>query len=214
MLGDEALKGGLVRGLDHLRPDALGGPVLHAGDRRLADRAAARAELLLGVLVLLPAAHVGLVGLDGPGHRQVLAFEESLADALHHEPGGRLPDAQVAVELHARRALDAGGHLVERDRPLLEPEGRRLHDRALAHREVLTAVLAAVRHRLAALDDGVAQGAAVRAESLAVGPALRLEPAFGRRVVGEHAEEFREGDAVSFAPSWAAHRSSLVGFRG
>ena len=83
---------------------------------------------LAGVLVLFLAADVGLIGLYGARERLVGTFQEALADALHQEPGRGLADADLAIELHARRALDASGHHVERDGPLLETELAGLHD--------------------------------------------------------------------------------------
>ena len=107
------------------------GAVLGAGDCGLAYGAAPGVQLLRFMLVPLLPAHEGLVYLDRAGHREAGAINEPLPDALHQVPCGRLADTEVAVNLHARRALDAGRHQIDRDYPFLEPQLARLHDSPL-----------------------------------------------------------------------------------
>ena len=65
------------------------------------------------------AADVVLIDLDRP-FELIIVGVPSLADAMEHMPSGLLGDAQVAVELHRRNALDVCADLVERYRPLRE----------------------------------------------------------------------------------------------
>ena len=96
---DESMQGPPVSGLYYAGADALGGAVPDAGDNGLADVAPAGAELLPRVLVLLQAAHVGLVYLDGAGEWRGIAdaHRPCLAEAMEHEPSGGLLHADGAV---------------------------------------------------------------------------------------------------------------------
>ena len=84
-----------------------------------------------------------------PAARRTDAGAEDVADALHHAPSRRLAHVQVLVQLHAARSLQVRCHHVDCGHPLLTPQLAGLHYRALAHREILAAVLAPIRHRLA-----------------------------------------------------------------
>ena len=70
--------------------------ILDAHDGGLADRPAACALALAGVLVLLVAAAERRVGLDRAGERRVLELPR-LADAVRQAPRRPLCDVRVAV---------------------------------------------------------------------------------------------------------------------
>ena len=73
------------------------------------------------------AAHVGLVDFHRSG--ELLALVRALppfADAVQHEPGGRLADADVAVKLHAGDALEACDLEIDGDGPLAQRHPRAL----------------------------------------------------------------------------------------
>ena len=93
-------------------------------------------------------------------------------------------DFEVAVQLHAGYALEAGVHQVHGKYPLAELEAAGLHHRAGADAEILPAVGAAIRHRLAA-GNGVGAGAPTVAAIAAGGPAHVLKPLAGAGLVGE-----------------------------
>ena len=61
-------------------------------------------------------------------------------------PGRLLRDAQLAAQLHAGDALDAGGQQVDGQRPGAVAELGVGHDRVGAHGEALAAAAAAVGH--------------------------------------------------------------------
>ena len=95
---DEALKRRRI-GLHHdPGPDLAGLAVADPRDGDLADGAAARPKLLVGVLVLLKPADVGLVGFDS-----LVAFQwrqvaggAGLAYAVRHEPRRLVADSEGA----------------------------------------------------------------------------------------------------------------------
>ena len=89
---------------------------------------------------------------------------------------------QIAVQLQAGHALEAGIHQVDGDRPYLQTQVGAVHQGVVPHREVLAAVPASVRLRLArgALLD--VQGAALRAADT-IGPTYLDEPRLGRGIV-------------------------------
>ena len=65
IIADEALKRFGVRSLNHSGTHTVGIAVLGANNDRLADRAPASLQFLVGVLVVLLSANEGLVHLDG-----------------------------------------------------------------------------------------------------------------------------------------------------
>jgi len=148
---DEGLKRQERGVVDHARAHLVGPPILHAGDDALAIVVAIpRGLALLRVHVLELAADKGLVGLSSAEERRPLPFL-CLADAVRQIPGRFLIDAEIAVQLHRRNALEARRHQIDRDGPGLVAERRALHDRPALEREhaPLRAVAAAVRHRRA-----------------------------------------------------------------
>src|ERR1019366_8936366 len=79
----------------------------HAENGGFATRATAQVHLLIGVLIRLLAAKVGLIGFHDPGQRPHVhaALATSLTDALQHEPCGLLSDAEFLGNLHRGNAL-------------------------------------------------------------------------------------------------------------
>ena len=206
VLADKALQGRLVGCRDRPGGYAIGCTILRTDHGGLADRAAPR-ELRPFRLrhVLAASADVCLIDLDRPGKQHPLALVEAFADALEQKPCRRLSNPDLAIELHAGRALEPGGHHVERDDPLLQPEFAGLHDRALANGEVTPAVPAPIRHGLAAGDSNRIGRAAVRAEP-AFRPPLFLEPPLRRRVVGKHLEQFDDCQSFPVRLAWTPFR--------
>jgi len=103
------------------------------------------------MLVPFDATHVGFDYFDGSGEGGGYV-SEGLADAVEHEPGGCLPDAEVAVESHRGDTFE--GCEFEVDGPCPQFEGKLgvFHGGAGFEREVLEAGAAAVGHGLAGLD--------------------------------------------------------------
>ena len=102
-------------------------------------------QLAALVLVAFLAADIGLVHLHR-AREQALLRLPAPADAMRQMPGRLLRDAQVAVQLHARDALQRGGQQVDRDGPHLVAQLAVRHHAAGAHREALVAAAAAVGH--------------------------------------------------------------------
>ena len=172
--------------------------ILHAGDGDLVRHRAAAGEELVPLVahVLELAADERLVGFDRPEERGGAVGSPHLAEPVRQVPGGFLSDAEVAVELHARHALEVCRQQVHRDDPDLEPELARLHHGAGANAEPAPAVPAAERHRLvsaAGLDSR--RPAPVAGD--AVGPAPFDEEALGRGVVRPQLEHLGQCDAGS-----------------
>ena len=116
---DEARQCRTVYPLDHRRPHAASGPVLDTRHGHLVHSPTARELLpLRGVHVLGPAAHERLIGFDRTSERAMERCCPCLTDAVQHEPGRLLRDLEVAVELHARHALETGEAEVDGDDPL------------------------------------------------------------------------------------------------
>ncbi len=141
MVLDESLQRLRVGRLDDCRCDLIRLAVLRAHDRRLADRPAARVRQFLALRVahVLPlAAHVGFVHLDRP-REQLAVLGQCGTQSLSQKPGGLLGDSQVAVELHARHALEAGHDQERGDNPVLIADLGAFHDRARLGAESLRA---------------------------------------------------------------------------
>ena len=196
-----------------LGADLVRVPVLHADDRRLTDRAPARARqfLPLGVAHVLPlAAHVGLVDL----HRAVKGlfvaiFAPRLADAMQHEPRRALRDANIPMQLHAGDGLEGRDAQVDRDGPLAQRDVRPRHRRAGADGEVGAAALAPVGHRLGVRDFLRLGAAALRAVAT-IFPNDRLEPLCGGFLGREHVHQLHDGHPLAMALSrcFTGHFSS------
>ena len=181
----EALEGRLVGRLDHLGLDLVRRAVLHADDRELAVGGAylLHAPLLSRVHIRGLTAYVVLIDLDRPAEL-VLAVVPRLADAVEHVPRGLLRDAQVAVELHGRHALEVRADLVERYSPLAERQVGALHNRIGLDAEIASAVAAEEGHRLPALALVNRVAVAPRATDT-VRPPLFDEPRLGGRLIAE-----------------------------
>ena len=195
MLSHEPAQRLAVGAGDGLGPNLPRLPILHADDGSLVRDAAPCARPLALVLVLLFAADVRLVYLDRAGERTALVFP-CLPEPVRQMPRALLSDAEIAVELHARHTLQAGSEQVGRERPCLVAKVRAFHDGTRLDAEALAAVAAAVGHGLVLRAGLNAQGATGWAAD-AVGPALIREERFGGRIIGEHADEVREGDALA-----------------
>ena len=156
---------------------------------------------------------VGLVKLHRAVKRLVVFLAgPCLAHAHHHEPGRFLADAKVAVQLHPRNGLLVRDAEVDTNCPLTHPEVGSLHGRdPVLHAEIGPAILAVVRHQLAALDNAGTFASALAADALAVRPDAVLEPLGCDLVRGEHIHHFNEGHAFAVESSggWLRH----CGFR-
>ena len=86
---DEALQAILVRVLDDLSLDLVGGAVLGPDDRRFPNPSTPNVELLIGVLVLLFATDIGFVHFDGAGESRQAVFPicEVLSNPVGQVPG-------------------------------------------------------------------------------------------------------------------------------
>ena len=188
VVGHEAVQGQLVRPLDHFCRHTIRGAVLGAHHGSLAGRAATRERGPFRVAhVLALPAEVRLVNLDRSGilGPAVTAVLPRLADAMEHEPSGRLAHPDIAVQLHAADRLETRDFEVDGDRPLAERDTRVRERGPGADAEVAPAVRAPVGHRLAGLSCRGVRRAALPAAP-ARRPDLRLEPLGGRRLVREH----------------------------
>ena len=182
-----------------------GSPVADADHRGLATRAAPDVQPLAGVLVAFLAADERLVDLDRAGE-DALVILERLVDAVAQVPGGLLRDPEVAPELHAGDALDAGRHQVDGERPLAEPEIRGLHDGSGLDREILPARPAPEWLRLARRARLHVVGIAARAPD-AVRPADRDDPLLSGLIGRKHGRQIHQAEALSEALSRSArHR--------
>ena len=200
--------------MNDLRGHALGSAVLRSDHRRLADGSTARVgQGLPSGVAHVPAttAEVCFVDFNGTGEPHPI-LRQGRPEPLREEPRGFLRDTQVAVELHARHALEASHDLEDGDDPVLIADLRAFHDRAGLDAELLAACLltAAERHRLVLAPRLHVDGAAVVA-AYAVRPPLLDEPPLRRRVVGEHPHDLFEGNAFAERFAWGllSHAPSL-----
>ena len=193
---------------DDGRAHAIRGAILDADHCRLADWPTALAEPLVGVLVLLQAAHVRLIDFDWP-LEEPRRIRPRFADAMGQMPRALLGNVEIAMQFHGRRTLDAGRQDVDRDRPRLRAQVGALHHRPGLHREEAAARPAAVRLRGVCrllLDVGAF---AVRA-GWPVRPADFRHPCFGCRIVGEHPRQFDQGQPVPICFAWGLLLSHLI----
>ena len=111
MLPDNFVDGLIHRVFDHCAVKRQRLAALGSEDRRLADSSATRTGQFLALRVAhVPAvaAHIGLVDFHRTGELHALDRAiPAFADAVQHELGIRLADADVAVKLHAGDALEA-----------------------------------------------------------------------------------------------------------
>ena len=121
----------------------------HTKDRRLADRAATGLELLGLMLVgLFPTDDKGFIDFDDA--LQFFKFRAArLAQAVKHKPSRLLRDPDFFGELHGRNALASRHKQVHRVNPFVQRNVRALENRSDANREVLLALIAAIKSALA-----------------------------------------------------------------
>lgn len=202
MSHDKTVQVDPVGPVHRLGGDAIGVAVLRSDDGGLADRAAAGAKLLRVVLVLLLAAHVGFVHLDGTGEgvrRARLRFC-GLAQAMEHEPRGLLRDLQVAVEFHAGYALEVRRVEVDAGGPDAQLQLAAFHDTAGADAELrlparLAAVLASMRLRRMRGSNDI--GTVASRAANAFWPAHLPQPLTGILFGTEHVGNLGEREAVA-----------------
>ena len=198
--GNEAVQGPLVGRLDNGGTHPVGGAVARAGDNRLADRPAALEGLALAPgHVLAQTAHINLVDLDRTRHAGGCPGP-GLAQPLGQEVRRFLGDAEVAVQLHARYALERRRPEIDRDGPFLQTDPGTVHHRPAAHAEIAPAPAAPIGQRPARRNRAqLSRAAAQRAMGRLAGraPTPFLEPALRRRIVRKHLEQLNEGDALA-----------------
>ena len=176
--------------------DVVGSPILRANHGRLANRTTSRVgqRRALGVAhVPSLAAEVRLVHFDRPGvpAAAAVAADPRLADAVQHEPCGRLRDTQIAVQLHARHALEARQAEIDGDGPLAQRDVRSRDGRSSSDAEVTPAIGAPVRHGLAVWDFHGLPAPALPAAA-ATTPENGFEPLGSRFLGGKHIHEIDE----------------------
>src|SRR5260370_6063694 len=147
---DCAMNGGLVGAFDRHR-NRPAAALAHAKDRRLADRAAPRLQLLVLVFVGLDAADIGFVDLDDAGELLVIRAA-GFAQPLQQKPCRFLGDPDFLGELYRRDALPRRDEQVRRVNPLVQRDMPAVIERARPHREIFQALVAAVVAALACPD--------------------------------------------------------------
>ncbi len=214
MLTHEPLQRGRVRGRDHRGCDVLCRTVLDADHRRLADRPAAdiRQFLPLGAAhVPAATADVGFVRFDRAS-KQLPILRQGDPEPLRKKPRRFLCHTQVAVELHARHALETGHEQEGRDEPVLVADLRAFHHGTRLHAKFLRALLlpAAVGHRLV-LAAGLHVHRPARGAAHAVRPSLLSKPLLGNLIVGEHPKDLLQRDPLPVGFPWCVlhHRNIL-----
>src|SRR5436190_11425418 len=133
----------------------------------------------------IAAALIGLVDLDRltlAAHRLAAVSLHRLAQAVAHEPGALVGDAQHAAHLVGAHALLGGAQDEGRLQPLVQGDVAALENRADHDRELLAASLALVVP-LAPLDRGGSLQRAAVAAGTAPGPQEALKPFAGLRGV-------------------------------
>ena len=144
----EALQRGPVGGFNDLRCDLVGGTALGPYNRRHVDGTATLKPLALRIrLVLALSTHVCFVKLNRVVERAVAVITAPcFSNARHHEPCGRLGNADVPAQLHRGHGLEVRHAQVDGDGPLAKRDLRPLHRGLGLDREVTPAVAAPVRH--------------------------------------------------------------------
>ena len=182
------MNGGLdclfIRPLDW-HSDRTAAALSHTKNRRLANRAASSLELLELMLVLFEAAYEGFVNFDDA--LQLFKLRSArLAQPMKDEPCGLLRDPDFLGELHGRNALASRHKQIHRVDPLVQRNVRPLENRSGSNREVLFALIAAIksarpnRNTFAKPTNRAAR--AIRPEA-----AFEINPR--RLLVGEHLEK-------------------------
>ena len=119
-----------------------------------------------------------------------------------------MPDAEVALQLHARHALEAGREQVKGHGPGAVAEFGALHQGAGLGREVLAAPATAVRLGLAGGPRLDVARAASRT-TYAIGPEDRREAVLGAVLVREQIHQFDQCDAFAMGSAGAELRPDL-----
>jgi hypothetical protein len=133
-------------GVLHLLDPQFASTLQHPEYDGLVRTTLAASLTLVGMLVLLLAAEIGLVRLNFAlqGRVERLGFG-GMAKPMQHEPRGFLGDADILGELGAGDALLVRRDEVDRHEPLVQPDLAVLEDRPDLDREPLAAVAALVR---------------------------------------------------------------------
>ena len=141
-------------------------------------------------------AEIGFVHFDRASEQRPI-LREGDSEPLREKPRRFLCHTQVAVELHARHALEAGHKQERPDEPVLIANLRAFHDCARLHTELLPALFlaATVGHGFVLATRLDIHRTAGRA-AYAVRPSLLDEPSLSRCIVGEHLEHLLERDAL------------------
>jgi hypothetical protein len=155
----------------------------HSKNRRLADRATARFELLVFVLILFDPADIGFVNFDDPAKFAQVLTAAGFPQTVEHEPSRFLRNPDFLGELHGRNALARRHKQVHRVNPLVQRNVAALEDRPGAHREVLFALVAAVE-ATSPCCDALAHTAHRATRAIGPKPPLKIRP--GRFLVREH----------------------------
>jgi hypothetical protein len=135
-----------------------------------------------------------------------------LPEPVKSEPSGLLGDPDFLGELHGRNALARRHKQIHRINPLVQRNVRPLENRSGSDREVLLALVAAIksvfarRNALAKSAHGTARAVRPKA-SLKIGPR--------RLLVGKHLEKLESGDCAfgHRATPWLRTESGMK-FRG
>ena len=193
---DESSQGRPVYTLDHGRPNAASGAVLYARYSHLVSTTAASELLpLRGVHVLRPATHKRLIGLHWSSEPTRERGRPRLTNSVQHEPSRLLRDLEIAVELHARHALERREAQVDADSPLPQLDFRALHRRPGADAEVAPAIRAPVGH------PGVRRRARVHTAAVPAAAFARpqhiLEPRDRGVLCGKHVRQVDKGEALA-----------------
>ena len=206
----ELLEGQSVGALHHLGAHVVGVAVLHAHDGGLAHGSTACAKLLVAVLVLLLAAHVGLIDLDRAGEQAAFLLP-CLPDPVRHEPCGFLANLQIPVQLHRGDALEVRDAEIDSVGPLLERHLGALEGGAGADGEEEVAGPAAVGHGLLTRNRRSVLAVAAGATATS-GPAFGFKPVAGGLLIGEHLAQLYQADPHSerFTGCFLFHHVSKV----
>ena len=134
------------------------------------------------MFVALQTTHAGLVHLHCARHRGAMPTN-GISDLVQHVPGRLLGNIQVPMQFHRRHALQTRRQQIDRNRPLLQRHMRVGQQCAVTEREMLAAIAAPVRQRLAACNL-VSVGAAAAVAHRDTGfPDDRLKPLACRGLV-------------------------------
>ena len=191
---DKPLQRRRVGMLDDACGHAVRLPILRANHGGFSHRSAPRVELLPLVFIALLAADIGFIHFDRAGEGVAGWRGPRFADAMQHDPGGRLGHADIAMELHAGNALQAREFERHRKGPLPQRDMRSFQDGAPVRTlKYGPAVRAPVGHRCGVRDGTRVEAPAVPA-AVTIGPDVPLKPDGSRLFVGDYLSQFKECD--------------------